>query len=394
MNKQTSAGDLSIETLLIHGDRDLNATSAVAPPIYQTATFRADSAAEFVEITGTSRHPEYYTRFGNPTLAQVERVLATLEGAEAAVVTSSGMAAVVASVLAFVEQGSHVVAQANHYGGTTTLLRDLLPKFGVETTWVDQRDVSAFEKAMRPSTKVVFVETPSNPVMFLTDMAAVARIARSRGAVTIADNTFATPLNQRPLDFGIDVVFHSATKYLGGHSDLIAGSVMGSAALIEKIWNTNVILGGSLAPFNAWLILRGLRTLALRVRQHNENALALAQFLAGHPSVKAVHYPGLPSHPQHELARAQMKGFGGMLSFEPKGGGEAAKRFLDRVTLASRAASLGGAETLVVHAAANFGHYFTAEQAEKLGIGPGLVRVSVGLENVKDLIADFDRALG
>jgi methionine-gamma-lyase len=394
MNKHGSTDGLSIETLLIHVDRELNTTSAVAPPIYQTATFRSDSAQGFLERTAQPRHPEYYTRFGNPTLAQAERVLATLEGAEAAVVTSSGMAAATAAVLTFVERGSHVVAQANHYGGTTTLLRDLLPKFGVETTWVDQRDASAFEKAMRPATKVVLVETPSNPVMHLTDMAAVARIAKSRGAVTIADNTFATPINQRPLDFGIDIAFHSATKYFGGHSDLIAGTVMGSSALIERVWNTNVILGGSLAPFNAWLILRGLRTLALRVRQHNENALALAQFLARHPAVKAVNYPGLPSHPQHELARKQMKGFGGMLSFEPKGGGEAAKRFLDNVRLASLAASLGGTETLVVHAAANFGHYLTAEQAEKLAIGPGLVRVSVGLENVKDLIADFDRALG
>src|SRR6266849_2759438 len=329
MNKHGAADERSIETLLIHIDRELNPSSAVAPPIYQTSTFRAGSAQEFVDRSGQARNPEYYTRFGNPTLAQVERVLAMLEGAEAAVVTSSGMAAATAAVLTFVERGSHVVAQANHYGGTTTLLRDLLPKFGVETTWVDQRDASAFEKAMRPATKVVLVETPSNPVMHLTDMAAVARIAKSRGAITIADNTFATPLNQRPLDFGIDIAFHSATKYFGGHSDLIAGAVMGSAALIEKVWSTNTILGGSLAPFNAWLILRGLRTLALRLRQHNENALALAEFLSGHPAVKAVNYPGLPSHPQHDLARKQMTGFGGMLSFEPKGGAEAAKRFLD-----------------------------------------------------------------
>lgn len=394
MNKHEPPDDLSIETLLIHIDRELNPTSAVAPPIFQTAMFRADSAEDFVERSGQSRHPEYYTRFGNPTLAQVERVLAALEGAEAALVTSSGMAAATAAVLAFVERGSHIVAQANHYGGTTSLLRDLLPRFGVETTWVDQRDASAFEKAMRPATKLVLVETPSNPVMHLTDLAAVARIAKSHGALTIADNTFATPLNQRPLDSGIDIVFHSATKYFGGHSDLIAGAVMGSSSLIEKVWNTNVILGGSLAPFNAWLVLRGLRTLSVRLRQHNENALALARFLEQHPAVKSVHYPGLPTHPQHELAKRQMKGFGGMLSFEPKGGYEAAQRFLNNVRLASRAASLGGAETLVVHAAANFGHYLTSEQAEKLAIGPGLVRVSVGLEGVKDVIADFDRALG
>jgi len=394
MSRNESLSDLAIETLLIHSDRELNHSSAVAPPIYQTATFRSDSAKDFTERTAQPRHPEYYTRFGNPTLAQTERVLAALENAEAALVTSSGMAAATAAVFAFVENGSHIVAQANHYGGTTTLLRDWLPKFGIETAFVDQRDTSAFEKAMRPETKLVLVESPSNPVMHLTDLQAVARIAKSRGAVTIADNTFATPLNQRPLDLGIDLVFHSGTKYFGGHSDLIAGAVMGSAALVEKVWNANVVLGGTLAPFNAWLMLRGLRTLSLRVRQHNENALALAQFLERHPAVKSVHYPGLPGHPQHELARKQMKGFGGMLSFEPKGGFDAATRFLDNVRLASRAASLGGAETLVVHAASNFGHYLTAEQAEKLSIGPALVRVSAGLEAVSDLIADFDRALG
>ncbi|HEV8661475.1 MAG TPA: aminotransferase class I/II-fold pyridoxal phosphate-dependent enzyme [Thermoanaerobaculia bacterium] len=393
MNKHDSPDDLSIETLLIQIDRELSPTSAVAPPIYQTSTFRSDSAQDFADRTAQPRHPEFYTRFGNPTLARAERVLAVAEGAEAALVTASGMAAATGTVLTFVEGGSHIVAQANHYGGTTTLLRDLLPKFGVETTWVDQRDSSAFEKAMRPNTKLVLVESPSNPVMQLTDLAAVARIARSHGALTIADNTFATPLNQRPIDFGIDIVFHSATKYFGGHSDIIAGAVMGTSALIEKIWNTNVVLGASLAPFNAWLMLRGLRTLPIRVRQQNENALALAEFLARHPAVQSVHYPGLPIHPQHDLARKQMKGFGGMLSFEPKGGFEAARRFLDNVRLASRAASLGGAETLVVHAASNFGHYLTSEQAEKLAIGPGLVRVSVGLENVRDLIADFDRAL-
>ncbi|MGZ8829098.1 MAG: trans-sulfuration enzyme family protein [Thermoanaerobaculia bacterium] len=394
MSRNESLSDLAIETLLIHSDRELNHSSAVAPPIYQTATFRSDSAKDFTERTAQPRHPEYYTRFGNPTLAQTERVLAALENAEAALVTSSGMAAATAAVFAFVENGSHIVAQANHYGGTTTLLRDWLPKFGIETTFVDQRDTSAFEKAMRPETKLVLVESPCNPVMHLTDLQAVARIAKSRGAVTIADNTFATPLNQRPLDLGIDLVFHSGTKYFGGHSDLIAGAVMGSAALVEKVWNANVVLGGTLAPFNAWLMLRGLRTLSLRVRQHNENALALAHFLERHPAVKSVHYPGLPGHPQHELARKQMKGFGGMLSFEPKGGFDAATRFLDNVRLASRAASLGGAETLVVHAASNFGHYLTAEQAEKLSIGPALVRVSAGLEAVSDLIADFDRALG
>jgi methionine-gamma-lyase len=382
-----------LETRLIHIDRALNPTASVTAPLYQTSTFRAQSADDFVTRSSQPRHPEFYTRFGNPTRAQVEAVLAETEGAEAAVAVGSGMAAVSTAVLTFVDRGAHVVAQQNHYGGTTSLLREFLPRFGIETTFVDQTDPAAFEAAMRPETKLVVVESPSNPVMKITDLRAVANIARARGALTIADNTFATPINQRPLDLGIDLVFHSATKYFGGHSDLIAGVVMGSAALIERVWNTSVILGSALAPFDSWLLLRGLRTLAMRVRKHNENALALARYLETHPAVRAVHYPGLPCHPQYALAAEQMSGFGGMFSFELAGGFEAASAFLQNVRLASHAASLGGVETLVVSAAANFLHYMSAEEAERIGVIPGLVRVSAGIEAAEDLIADFEQAL-
>jgi cystathionine beta-lyase/cystathionine gamma-synthase len=383
----------AIETRLIHGDRGLNPTAAVVAPIYQTAMFRAESADDFGERASRPRHPEFYTRFGNPNRVQVESVLAELEGAESALVTASGMAAASTAVLTLVRQGDHVVAQNNHYGGTLTLVRDFLPKFGVEFTQVDQTDVAAFRSAIRPNTKLVIVESPSNPVMKITDLRAVAALARQHGALTIADNTFATPLNQRPLDLGVDLVFHSATKYFGGHSDLIAGVIMGSATLLEKAWNTSVILGGVLAPFDAWLLLRGVRTLSLRVRQQNDNALALARFLETQPAVKAVHYPGLESHPQHELASRQMSGFGGMLSFEVKGGYKAASCFLQKVRLASHAVSLGGVETLVVNAAANFLHYMSAEEAERSGVSTGLVRVSAGIEAASDLIADFKQAL-
>lgn len=389
-----SLDQASVETRLIHSDRHLNATSAVVPPIFQTATFRGDSGADLAKRAGEARHPEFYTRYGNPTLNQVEAVLAGLEGAESALVTGSGMGAVSAAVLTVVRQGSHVVAQKNHYGGTLNLLQNLVPKFGVEVTQVDQCQTEAFEKAIRPNTKLMLVESPSNPTMALTDLRAVAAIAKSRGIVTLIDNTFATPLNQRPLDMGIDLVFHSATKYFGGHSDLIAGVVMGSKDWIMKIWNTHVILGAALGPFDAWLMLRGLRTLSLRIRQHNENAMALAQALEGNPAVKAVHYPGLKSHPQHDLARRQMTGFGGMLSFEVKGGYEAADRCLTRLRLPARAASLGGVESLAVHPASNFLHYMTLEEAERIGIAPGLLRISVGLEGKDDLIADFEQALG
>ena len=384
----------SIETKLIHGDRELNSTSAVAPPIFQTATFRGDSAQDFADRASRPRHPEFYTRYGNPTLSQVESVLASLEGAESALVTGSGMAAVSATVLALVSQGDHVVAQKNHYGGTLNLLNSFVPRFGVEVTQIDQTDIAAFEKAVRPNTRLILIESPSNPLMTLTDIGAVAKLARSRRITTLIDNTFATPINQRPLDLGIDLSFHSATKYFGGHSDLIAGAVMGSSESITKIWNAHVILGAALGPFDAWLMLRGLRTLSLRVRQHNQNAMALAEFLKGHKAVKVVHYPGLKSHPQHELARKQMSGFGGMLAFEVNGGYQAADRFLSRIRLASRAASLGGIESLAVHPASNFLHYMTLEQAAKIGIAPGLLRISVGLEGKEDLIADFDQALG
>ena len=384
----------SIETKLIHGDRELNSTSAVAPPIFQTATFRGDSAQDFADRASRPRHPEFYTRYGNPTLSQVESVLASLEGAESALVTGSGMAAVSATVLALVSQGDHVVAQKNHYGGTLNLLNSFVPRFGVEVTQIDQTDIAAFEKAVRPNTRLILIESPSNPLMTLTDIGAVAKLARSRRITTLIDNTFATPINQRPLDLGIDLSFHSATKYFGGHSDLIAGAVMGSSESITKIWNAHVILGAALGPFDAWLMLRGLRTLSLRVRQHNQNAMALAEFLKGHKAVKVVHYPGLKNHPQHELARKQMSGFGGMLAFEVNGGYQAADRFLSRIRLASRAASLGGIESLAVHPASNFLHYMTLEQAAKIGIAPGLLRISVGLEGKEDLIADFDQALG
>jgi methionine-gamma-lyase len=383
----------SIETRLIHRDHDLNATSAVVAPIYQSATFRGDSAEDFARRAGEPRHPEFYTRYGNPTLQQVESVLADLERAESALVTASGMAAISAPVLSIVSQGTHVLAQTNHYGGTLNLLKNLLPRFGVEVTQVDQCNSSAFEAAVRPNTKLILLESPSNPVMGLTDLRAVAAIARSRKITTLIDNTFATPLNQRPLDFGIDLVFHSATKYFGGHSDLIAGVVMGSKEAITNVWNTHVMLGATLGPFDAWLVLRGLRTLSLRVRQHNENAQALAEFLENHKAVKKVYYPGLKSHPQHDLACRQMSGFGGMLSFELDGY-EAADRVLSRLHLAARAASLGGVETLAVHPASNFLHYMTLEEAARIGIAAGLLRISVGLEGKDDLIADFDQALG
>jgi len=383
----------TIDTLLLHADRELNPTAAVVPPIYQTANYVAKSAEDFVQRSSQPRHTEFYTRYRNPNAAQVETILAALEGAETGMLVGSGMAAISLCVLGLLRHGDHVIAQTAHYGGTLQLLRDVMPRFGMTATQVDQRDVHAFEHALQPQTRVILLESPSNPVMRLTDLRAVAELARSHGIFTVIDNTFATPLNQRPLDLGIDLVAHSATKYFGGHSDLIAGAILGRAELIERLWNLQVILGAAIAPFDAWLILRGLRTLALRVQRHNESALALATFLVNHPAVSVVHYPGLPQHPQHELAKRQMSGFGGMLSFEVHGGLEAAKTVMDKLRLPRLAASLGAVESLVVLAAANFSHYLREDQAEHAGIVPGLIRLSVGLESSADLIADFEQAL-
>jgi cystathionine beta-lyase/cystathionine gamma-synthase len=381
------------DTLAIHVDKKFNTSSAVAPPIYQTSTFRADSNEEFAKMALEPRHDQFYTRYGNPTLTQAGAVVAALEGAETALLTASGMGAISTSVLTFVGQGDHVVAQQTHYGGTTSLLRDLLPRYGVEVTFVDQTLTSEFENALRPHTKLIVVETPSNPLMLLTDLRAIAGIARPRGILTLADNTFATPINQRPLDLGIDLVAHSGTKYMGGHSDLSAGAVVGSAILLEKIWNTSLMLGSVLGPFDGWLLLRGLRTLPLRVERHNQTALAVATFLETHSKVARVYYPGLESHPQHDLARRQMNGFTGILSFELKGGLSAAKRLVTGVRLASYAASVGGTESLIVCPAIMLGHQMSEEQFEKVGVRPGLVRLSVGLENERDLISDLDQAL-
>jgi methionine-gamma-lyase len=302
------------------------------------------------------------------------------------------------SLLTLLQAGDHVVAQSVHYMGTARLFSEILPSLGISVTLVDQHDADAFARAAQANTKLIVVETPSNPTLVLTDLAAVAEFARSRGITTLADNTFASPINQKPRDFGIDLVLHSATKYLGGHSDLIAGIVCGDAALIEKIWSRSLALGTNVSPFTAFLLLRGLRTLPMRVARQNENALALAHFLAGHPAIARVHYPELASHPQHALFLRQMRHGGGVLSVEMAGdtgkGYAAAKTFVASLKLARNAVSLGGVETLVVHAASMWEASLSPEQMQKAGILPTLVRIATGLENAADLQADMERALG
>jgi methionine-gamma-lyase len=380
------------QTKVVHAGKGENRTRAVSPPIWQTTAFSADSSAHFAETAAAARPSEFYTRYGNPTHRETEATIAALEGGEAALLTSSGMGAIFTTVLSAVGAGDHVVAQRSLYAGTGTLLKDL-PRFGVEVTYVEQTRAEEFAAALRPNTKLVYAETPTNPLMRLTDLGAVAELARARGITTVVDNTFATPLNQRPLTLGIDVSVHSATKYLGGHHDLTAGCVVASREFVERAWRFSLVAGATLSPFDGWLLLRGLRTLGLRVERHNRNAMALARFLERHPRVERVNYPGLESHPQHALARRQMSGFTGMLSVELRGGYAEAERFISSLRLATYAASLGGYETLVVHPAAMWGLQLSPEQRGEMGVGESLVRVSVGLEDERDLIEDFARAL-
>jgi cystathionine beta-lyase/cystathionine gamma-synthase len=381
------------QTRAIHAGKGENRTRAVTPPIWQTTTFSADSSEHFAEIASAVRPAEFYTRYGNPTHKEVEATVVALEGGEAALLTSSGMGADFTALMSGLNAGDHVVAQTNHYAGAMTLFEELPRRFGVEVTLVDQTRTGQFAEALRPNTRVVYAESPTNPLMQITDLRAVASLARGRGITTIIDNTFATPVNQRPLELGFDCCIHSATKYLGGHSDVTAGCVVSTREFVERAWHFSLLAGAILSPFDGWLLLRGLRTLGMRVARHNSNALALARFLEGHPRVERVHYPGLESHPQHALARTQMSGFTGMLSAELRGGFEAAERLISRLRLATNAASLGGHETLIVHPAAMWRGYMTAEQLRARGLGDGLVRISVGIEDIDDICRDIYEAL-
>ena len=388
-----------IETDLIHSGQAFNETRAVVPPIYQTATYFAEQNPEdFLRSATEARYPYFYHRHGNPVNSQTAELIAKLEGKEAALLTATGMAAISTAVLSVVKAGDHVVAQRSHYSAASILLKELLPQFGVGVSYFDQQDVVSLDAVLQDNTTLIYLETPSNPNLAITDLAYVAKLAKARGIVTICDNTFASPINQRPGDQGIDVVVHSATKYLGGHSDLTAGVICGTEEVVNRAWKKLLSLGGSLAPFDAWLLLRGLRTLSLRVKQINENALALAQWFEKQSLIKRVLYCGLPSHPQHELAKRQMKGFTGMLCVEVDGNDEKlqfkrAQTVLSNLQIFANAASLGGVESLAVHPASMWGLHHSPEQKKKAGINDGMLRISVGIEHIDDLIGDFEQAV-
>ena len=368
-------------------------SGSVVTPIYQTTTFAFSKAEEARKAVAGESGKYTYTRWGNPTTVRLEKKLASLEGAEDAAFFSSGMAAISTSVLAFVSAGDHAVAIRDLYGGTFELMSKILPRFGVKTTLVDPEDLQAMKDAVRPTTKLVFIETPTNPTLKVVDIAKTAGIAHGVGALLFVDNTFASPINQRPLELGADLVLHSATKYLNGHADVTAGVVAGDREKMEKISHLRRNLGGTLDPLASWLVLRGMRTMAIRVRAQNESAMALAEFLSKHRRVKVVHYPGLKGHPQHALAKRQMSGYGGMMSFELNGSMEDAKRLTERLKVTLLAASLGGVETLVSQPSIMTHAGMTAAERAKTGIPESLIRLSVGIEDKEDLIADFKQAL-
>jgi cystathionine beta-lyase/cystathionine gamma-synthase len=360
------------------------ATGAIIVPIYQTSTYVQEELG---------KHKGYeYSRTSNPTRAALERNLARLEGGRFGFAFASGMAAINA-VLTLFKSGDHVVAGRNLYGGTFRLFERVLKNFGFEFTYVDTTNLANVEEAIRDNTRLLFLETPTNPIMEITDLAAASELAHRHGLLVAVDNTFMSPYLQRPIELGADIVIHSTTKYLNGHSDGVGGAVvMNDDGLAERLKFLQNAAGAVLGPMDSWLVLRGVKTLVVRMRQHGENGMAVAQFLAAHPKVKQVHYPGLPSHPQYELGTKQMRGPGGMLSFET-GSLENARTVLNSVKLCSLAESLGGVETLISHPATMTHASVPPEERARLGITDGLVRISVGIEDVEDLIADLDQAL-
>jgi len=375
------------------GDPD-DAWGSVSPPIYQTSTFASRSTREQWEIIEGKRVGHCYTRYSNPTTRSLEEKTAALEGGEDAAAFASGMAAVSGCVLACVQAGDRVVVQRDVYGGTFELFHRILPRMGVEVATVDAASLREVGAAARAGAKLIYVESPANPLIRVVDLAGIARIGKEVGAITMCDSTFATPVNCRPLEFGIDVVIHAATKYLGGHADLMGGVAVGSTSFCDQLEDMLRILGGVLDPFAAWLIIRGMKSLEPRMRVHNENAMACARFLDGHRRVRAVHYPGVPGHPQHRLARRQMSGFGGVLSFEVKGSAAAASRVVDRFRVFRVAPSLGAVESLALQPAATTHAKLSAEERREAGISDTLIRLACGIESADDLVEDLRQALG
>ncbi len=386
--------DLGINSKLIHAGHRPDPTGAVTVPIYQTSTFAFRSAEHGAALFAGEGDGFIYTRIGNPTVRALEENVAELENGCAGIATSSGMAAVNTVYLALLSSGDHVVSTASVYGASRVLLEADYGRFGVTAAYIDTTNLAEARRAIRPETKLVYVESPSNPSMQVSDIAALAAMAHAHGALVVVDNTFASPYLQKPLDLGADVVLHSVTKFLNGHADVVGGVIVAKDPAVHKRLRRAMVNSGcNMDPHQAFLVIRGLKTLGLRVERAQESAMKVARWLQEQPEVASVRYIGLESHPQHALARRQMAGFGSMIAFELKGGFEAGKRLMDNVRLATLAVSLGGVETLIEHPASMTHACMTPEDRREAGFSDGLVRYSVGIEDVDDLIADLRQAL-
>ncbi|MDC0163854.1 methionine gamma-lyase [Gammaproteobacteria bacterium] len=396
MSKKDKSKEQGFSTRAIHaGYKPASHNGALNPPVYLNATYTFDSIAEGQQRFAGETAGYVYARVGNPTQTVLEKRLATLEGGEAAVAVASGIGAITALLWTFIKTGDEIIADKTLYGCTFAFMEHGLSRFGIQVNFVDLTETDALAAAMTSKTRFVFFETPTNPNMRIINIQEVTELAHAHGARVIVDNTYGTPYLQRPLECGADFVVHSMTKYLSGHGDLIAGAIIGPADDMKSVRSVGLkdMTGAVLSAFDSFLILRGVKTLELRMERHCESALTLARQIEVHPNVKQVFYPGLPSHPQHALACQQMKAFGGMIALELNGGYESGVRFMDAVQLAQRAVSLGDAETLVQHPASMTHNNYTDEERQAHGISRGLARISVGLENVEDLSADILRAL-
>jgi len=381
-------------TLTIHaGEEERFSEGAVTAPIYQTSTFVFRNSAEVVEFQKGDSSKYLYTRYGNPTLRVVEKKMAALEGGEAAVLVSSGMAAVSTLALTLVSAGQEIISTEPVYGGTFHLFKDLFSRMGIKVHFVNPDRVEDASKLLNPNTRLIFCETPTNPNLKIVDIKKIAAIAKAGKVPLAVDNTFATPYNQSPLSLGADFVIHSATKYLAGHSDLVAGAIIGPQKVIGRAVETMKLLGGCIDPLGAFLLLRGLKTLAIRVQRQNENALQVAQYLSAHPKVSRVFYPGLPGSAQHELAKSQMSGFTGMVCFEVQGGLESATKVIDSFHLFANATSLGGVESLASLPVLTSHYGFEERELKRADVTPGMIRLSCGIEDAEDLIEDLKQGL-
>ncbi|HEX2276892.1 MAG TPA: aminotransferase class I/II-fold pyridoxal phosphate-dependent enzyme [Candidatus Tectomicrobia bacterium] len=387
-------GKEGFSTRAVHaGEAREKAGNAVTTAIFQTATYVFRDSNELIDYMEGNIEREEYGRYGNPTQRAVERKLAALDGGEAALLFSTGMCAITTTLLAMLGRGSHLVLTEDGYRRTRQFCRTLLHRLGIECTFVETGNYEALEASIRPTTRLIFSESPTNPHLRVMDLERLVAIGRERNVKIAIDSTFATPYNQRPLDFGIDLVIHSATKYLGGHNDLMAGVVVGSRGLVSAIRDMQAMLGGITDPHTAYLLLRGMKTLGIRLRKQNENGMTVARFLEGHPRVRRVYYPGLSSHPDYKVACEQMKGFGGVVSFEIDGDMKTTSTFIDRLHIPYIAPSLGGVETLIEQPALMSYFEMTSEDRAAIGIADQLVRLSLGVEDADDLVADLEQAL-